>query len=247
MCTVTLVPTDGGVRLACNRDEQRSRPAATPPVIRRFALRLAVLPLDPQSGGTWVAANDAGLVMAVLNVNVGAGPSLRKTGIHSRGSLIPQLLANDSLRAAVEQAAALKAANYAPFRLIFADPNEWAEVHSDARQIRQSTPAELTAPLLFTSSGMGDHVVEELRRRLFEELFARPSDPTALQNLFHWHRWPDRPHLSVNMSRDDACTVSRTIVTLDGGRVSLTYQSIAQHRSTGGFTLGLELLAGVMR
>jgi hypothetical protein len=244
MCTVTVVPVPDGVRLACNRDERRTRPAAQPPTLRRFGSRLAVLPLDPASGGTWIAANDAGLVMTVLNVNPGGTPH---SALHSRGSIIPQLLPCSTLRAAVAQAAALDATDYAPFRLVLADRHEWAELCSDGRHVQRFPLAELMEPLLFTSSGLGDHVVEGSRRRLFEELFARRSDPAALQNLFHWHRWPDRPHLSVHMSRADACTVSRTVVSLGEGRVSMTYRSVAPSRPPATHTVGLELLAGVAR
>src|SRR5262249_11399645 len=68
MCTVTVVPTPGAVRLACNRDEQRTRPPALPPQVRRFGRRWAAFPVDPVGGGTWVAVNDTGLAMTVLNV-----------------------------------------------------------------------------------------------------------------------------------------------------------------------------------
>jgi hypothetical protein len=183
--------------------------------------------------------------MTVLNVN--AGGAKVGTGILSRGSIIPQLLPCDSLREAVVQAAGLDPANYAPFRLVLADRGSWAEVRSDGQHMRHSQPAEFTKPLLFTSSGLGDDVVEGPRRRLFEEVFARRSDPTALQNLFHCHRWPDRPHLSVNMSRDDACTVSRAIVGIDAERVALTYHAIAQGRPTDVFSACLDLLSGVVR
>jgi hypothetical protein len=65
--------------------------------------------------------------------------------------------------------------------------------------------------------------------------------------VFHCHRWADRPHLSVNMSRADACTVSRTVVSLGAGRVSMTYHAFAEGRTAGVFTAGLERLAEVAR
>lgn len=78
MCTVSIIPVDDSeaarVRLACNRDESRLRPPALPPQTRRFGRHLAILPVDPVSGGTWVAANEQGLVMTLMNEHV-PGPA----------------------------------------------------------------------------------------------------------------------------------------------------------------------------
>jgi hypothetical protein len=202
-----------------------------------------VLPIDPESGGTWIAANDAGLILTVLNVNAGAAPVRRMDAVRSRGLIIPMLLGCASLGEAVERAADLNATDYAPFRLVLVERDEWAELRSDGRRVQVLHRAGLTEPLLFTSSGLGDALVEAPRRQLFRELFARPSDPAALQNVFHWHRWLDRPHLSVNMKRADACTVSRTVVALGEDDVSMTYHS-ADARPR---TVALELLSEVLR
>ena len=73
----------------------------------------------------------------------------------------------------------------------------------------ESRPVGRT-PLLFTSSGLGDHLVEGVRRELFEGFFAGPAEGwRAAQDGFHRHRWEEgRGHLSVNMARPDARTVS---------------------------------------
>ena len=67
MCTVSVVPTATGFRVACNRDEQRARPVAEPPTVHHFGRTAGVWPGDPISGGTWIGVNDAGLAMAVLD------------------------------------------------------------------------------------------------------------------------------------------------------------------------------------
>jgi hypothetical protein len=70
MCTLTIFPLGNGHhRLAFNRDEARSRSAATPPRWGCYGDREALLPIDPAGRGTWIAVNDAGLAMALLNVN----------------------------------------------------------------------------------------------------------------------------------------------------------------------------------
>src|SRR5205085_949351 len=101
MCTLTVVPLpDGTVRLAFNRDERRTRPAGLPPVRRLFGPRQAVLPTDPASGGTWLAVNDAGLALAILNATPERPPATAG-GNRSRGAIIPALLGCDSPAAAI--------------------------------------------------------------------------------------------------------------------------------------------------
>lgn len=237
MCTLTWVPridaTAGatpaavsGYRIAFNRDEQRTRPAGLPPVKRRFGAREALLPIDPVGGGTWIAVNDAGVALALLNVYSGqasaatATPSAR---LQSRGLLIPALLhapGVDSLAAAARR---IDASQFAPFRLAAFDPHARCEARSDGRAVTVTQSASLPHPLLLTSSGLGDHVVQAPRRELFERSFSQPAKWPDQQDAFHRHSWPDRPHLSICMRRAEACTVSRTIVTVTADRVELGY------------------------
>jgi uncharacterized protein with NRDE domain len=218
MCTVSIIPTAAGLRMACNRDELRTRPSALPPRVVRFGRRLAVLPLDPAAGGTWVAANDAGLAFALLNVN---RPGARHVGRLTRGMVIPSLLGCDSVEAATALALRLDASDFSPFRLVVADPRGCVAVVWDGSR-RELELSAVTRPLLFTSSGLGDALVEEPRRSLFEEMVLADATPENL-DCFHHHRWPDRPHLGVNMSRDDARTVSYTVIQVDRERVRLAY------------------------
>ena len=243
MCTVTVVPARETIRLACNRDELRSRPAAQPSRIERFGPRRAVLPVDPTSSGTWVAANDAGLVLTLLNVNPGNGLATSAARL-SRGNIIPALLHADTPLAAASSALALDAAQYAPFRLVLVNWREAVAVHSDGARIRLVWRTVLTSPQLFTSSGLGDQAVEGPRRQLFGEFFDRPGDRLAQQEAFHRHRWPDRPHLSVCMDRQDARTVSHTVVSLGQDRITLAYRPDAPDRPAETLTLTLPIAVG---
>src|SRR5262249_38704791 len=104
MCTVTLVPFraggQSGIRIACNRDESPGRLTARPPQVRRYGDRSAIMPVDPDSDGTWIAVNDAGLAMVLLNRNP-AGACVRPATLRpSRGEIIPGLLRCDDLNSA---------------------------------------------------------------------------------------------------------------------------------------------------
>jgi hypothetical protein len=233
MCTVTIVSTGPGrVRLAANRDEQRTRPPAPPPVERTAADpsgfgRRAVMPVDPASGGTWIAVTDAGLALTVLNVNL---PGYAPAGpVASRGMIVPLLAGFASLPDAAAVAAGIDPRAYPPFRLVLCDARGWAEVRSDGRSLASRWADHSDGPAMFTSSGLGDHLVEGPRRELFEEMFRgagrSADDLPARQDAFHRHAWADRRHLSVCMSRADARTVSHTIIETDAEArtATLTY------------------------
>jgi hypothetical protein len=230
MCTVTIVPyrsagcPHGGrcVRVGCNRDEQHQRPAALSPRIALFGKHSALCPVDPASGGTWIAANDAGMAFVLLNVNDGQENSA-PLPLLSRGTVIPSLLHNATLTAALAQMSGLDVTRYAPFRLLVLDRLVLAEIHADCAQTRLVQCVRIDRPFLFTSSGLGDRLVEAPRRELFTASFGQREDWLAQQDRFHRHRWPECPHLSVCMSRPDARTVSYSLVDLMPEGAAFTY------------------------
>ncbi|MBI4718535.1 MAG: NRDE family protein [Planctomycetes bacterium] len=259
MCTVTIVPigprganraepVGRGFRLACNRDESRARPAALPPVTRLFGARRAVLPIDPVSGGTWVAANDAGLVLTLLNVYP-TTPGTRtlpvgERSLRSRGTIIPPLLELGDADSAAREAQALLPEEFPPFRLLLVDGRHVHEGRSDGRGMAWSVTPMGEQALLFTSSGLGDEVVEAPRRRLFNEMFRAEADWVAQQDEFHRHSWPDHPELSVCMRRAEACTVGHTVVEVTDLLVALSHRPGAPDQPGGPQTLTLDRRRG---
>ena len=223
MCTVTLLPVpsrDGAsLRLAFNRDESRRRAQAVSP--RRFTAgnRKILMPIDPESTGTWIALSDAGIALAVMNINPRHPSQL--TPRQSRGAIIPALLHGDSLEQMREVASQLPFNEFAPFRLLLVNPEE-ATVLEHNGHTQDFGTISLGLPLLFTSSGLGDHLVEGPRRELFRSTLLQTPTPSA-QDAFHRHHWPDCPHLSVCMSRSDARTVSHTVVHLAPTHATLSY------------------------
>lgn len=280
MCTLTTVPTydselptlrdresarPTGLRMACNRDESCKRPAALPPEIRSFGRFRAIMPIDSQSGGTWIAASDAGFVVSLLNVYptvrstrgeeqvaVGSvddrtpwGPNAAVAGKQSRGLIIPRLMGCCGLEEAVEAAKRLDAVSYPPFRLVLADRFRIVELRSNGAEISPSSQQDSDHPSLFVSSGLGDDRVEGPRRELYDSSFADRANLVESQDRFHRHTWPDRPELSVCMSRQDARTVSLTVVELTPDRVTMVYYPDAPDRPVEPMSLSLELHATV--
>jgi hypothetical protein len=199
--------------------------------VDRAGRRLAAFPVDPVGGGTWIGVNDAGGVVAVLSRTAGASPprtpEIPATTRRSRGLIVRALLVCDSAAHVVEACMEIDAASFAPFRIVAVDRAAVGVVTSDGVSMHPDVSA-ISGPAVFTSSSLGDALVEGPRRRLFERLVLRAEDaPLDAQARYHRHQWRSKPHLSVCMAREDAATVSRTTVDVTGRGRGLVYESLA--------------------
>ena len=107
-----------GFRLAMNRDEKRSRARALPPEVFRIGLHRAIYPHEP-GGGTWLAVNDAGLCLALINWHRIKRESEGK--IESRGFIIPRVIGASNGGAVGRALRKLELDRVRPFRLIAID------------------------------------------------------------------------------------------------------------------------------
>lgn len=256
MCTVTLIPVGGdaaaggsggdaarGWRLACNRDEQRTRKRGQPPRVMSIGGgRRAIMPIDPESDGTWIGVNDMGLAAVLLNANVETldrRPAWRvRDGVaadeprRSRGGIVPAILACDDLPHVEAWLDQFNPQLYPPFRLMACHGGQLLQAWSDGTCLATSNRA-WDSPIMLTSSGLGDAVVEPPRRGLFRQMFdCPPARWPEAQDAFHRHRFAGQPHLSVNMSRADARTVSLTVIECDGTTAVMTYHGAAPDAPT---------------
>ncbi len=223
MCTVSVVAFDGGVRLVSNRDELRTRPRAAAPERRHAGGLQAIWPVDPASGGTWIGVNDAGVAMTILNRGARTGRPA-PAGLRSRGTIIPSLLHLSRLAQVLHEARHLPGP-FEPFTLVVVQGTQVAALTSTDPAAPVHT-IDLTTPLLFTSSSLGDDLVAGPRQALFDRLVRSSRTPLAGQAKFHRHAWKARPEISVRMSRPDAMTVSRTTVEITSRVISMNYTAL---------------------
>lgn len=232
MCTVTVVPKlrlsspawaadPLLVRVACNRDERRTRPEGLPPIVQAIEGRRVLMPLDPQSGGTWMAVNDNGLVFLLLN----ATPPGRAGGDDglSRGGLIPQVAPAATTSEALSRLAHAGAERYRPFRLLMLDASQLVECWLEDGRLRHRR-AYLQDAVMRTSSSLGDALVDAPRRTLFRRFFRGIAHAPTAQDAFHDHQWTGREDVSVRMQRTDALTVSRTTIEVSRTFATMTYR-----------------------
>ncbi len=221
MCTLTainLMTGEGrtGYRLVMNRDELRTRSREMPPEWREVGGVRAIWPVDPDGGGTWIAAAETGLTLALVNSFPEPMPNLPADRV-SRGLIIPGLIASEGIEGVVDGFESIEVERYAPFRLVAVDLAEGEDgvvprmLVVDWNREELAVETHLDGPICLVSSGLGDSVVEP-RLGLYEEMLVEPGLSVANQDRFHAHRWGDRPELSVMLERELARTVSVTAV-----------------------------------
>ena len=222
MCTVSAVfsADRSALRLMINRDERRLRKQARPPAWFESDGVAAAWPVDQEAGGTWSAVTANGLAFAMLNVSGSALSAERDGRQISRGDIIPFLAAAvDTADAERRFVAGPAQWPCRPFKLLVASMNGLLLLTPHAA-------AEIDAPCVLSTSSLGDHLVEEPRRGLFDELLRGSASAWQAQDRLHQHAWPDRRHLSVLMSRADACTVSRTEIVITHDRGAMRYAAL---------------------
>ena len=224
MCSVSIVPHRSGLRIVCNRDEQRERPAAEPPRVRAIGRVRAAWPTDPFSGGTWIGANEAGLAMVLLNRNPRRRARMTEEA-PSRGTLIPSLMRLTRIAGVLKRLRRIDPDRFEPFTLLVVQDRTVAVV-TNAGGAVSIRILRVHDPLLFTSSSLGDHLVSAPRQVLFQRLVRKHPSPLRGQAVFHRHSWKTRPELSVCMSRADARTVSRTVIDLTAQGVRISYTPV---------------------
>ena len=90
MCTVSWFHEPGGYQLFCNRDEKLSRKKALEPrQWTREGVRFTA-PIDAEAGGAWIALNEFGVSLCLLNGGEGPGP--HREARRSRGLLVLDLI-----------------------------------------------------------------------------------------------------------------------------------------------------------
>ena len=226
MCTLSVLrrPIDEEAalwRVSFNRDERRTRPRALAPVRRAYGHLIAISPIDPAGGGTWIAMSSAGIVFALLN---GYSPADAARPSLSRGLIIPSLLSEDTLEGAAARLRALDATAFASFRLVMIDDAGAREAVSDGRHLECHDVREDDA-WMRSSSSVRPEIVFSFRDAEFQRNVVAERS-TASQDRLHFTRQAADPAMGVLMEREDARTVSITTVTAFATGMRMTYRPL---------------------
>lgn len=230
MCTIVMFMTpDGRLILAGNRDEMRTRRRAIPsggPVA--LGEVRALHPTDADAGGTWIGVNDHRVAITLLNNYQEDARFTPEGKAVSRGLLVKDVLAMTSLAAIEAHLRERPLRNTRPFVLA-------------AGQLDATTPNTATAivatwsgtaleiesralPILLISSSYKLEEAITARSSALSPLMgdAPPTAPEDIIGLFSQHD-PEPGPFTVSMSREDARSVSHTLIDLDVDRARMIY------------------------
>ena len=229
MCTVSWLHQPGGYHLLCNRDEKRTRGIAAGPRVEEWGGVRYVAPMDPDRGGTWIAVNEYGVGLCLLNGDTrGHAPGLR-----SRGLLMPELAWARCIDDCALLLSRMDFACFARFTLLLLEPGPpamiatWDGVRFDLNPARDSH-----MPL--TSSSFDPEGVRLARVAEFaRHTGGRALEPADLYNFHSCHgSQPDA--YSPCMHRADAETVSFSWAVVSQSEVRFLYLPAAPCRHTSG-------------
>ena len=235
MCTVSFLPTRTGFRLAMNRDEKRARARAIPPEIFRIGVHRAIYPHEP-GGGTWLAVNDAGLCLALINWHRIKREAEGK--IESRGGIIPQLIGASNGGAVGRVIRKLALDGVRPFRLIAIDSSRTVVTEWQWNLRRLKARRHLWRTQHWFSSGYDELEAEKQREKV---CFGSSLGKTGSLKKLHSSHLPKRGPFSICMHRPDAATVSYSEVIVGAKRITFRYQPGPPCRDRGRVARSLSL------
>jgi hypothetical protein len=203
MCTVSWIHDKDGYQLLCNRDEKLTRKSALEP---RLAVRNGtrfLAPVDVDFGGTWIATNEFGVSVCLLNGANRAGSEIHSSApLRSRGLLLLNLIPLDSVAVICNRLRETDLSAFAPFTLAALEPGRTVAILEWDRSTK-TLRFEGTERFMLTSSSFDS---EEVRRSRLEE-YGHVENRYGL-HAFHRSHNPGRGAYSVCMHRADAETVS---------------------------------------
>jgi hypothetical protein len=183
-----------------------------------------VAPIDADFQGTWIAVNEYGLSIALLNGAASTRPSALR---RSRGMVIRDLVRTRCIDDCEFLLRRMRLSRYAPFTLVLLAPDAPAMVAEwDDGALAIDSSGDSRMPV--TSSSFDPEGVRRSRAAEFEvrARLAGKVDPSLLYR-FHSSHSPSRDAYSVCMHREDAQTVSFSWIVVTPAEVRFLYSAAA--------------------
>ena len=208
---------DPSLKIIFNRDEQRSREIAEAPQLFEVQGTKVLMPTDPAGGGSWIASNEYGLAVALLNKYEVAPVADRV--YKSRGFVVKSLSACQSLAEASERLKQMVGENAFPaFSLLLWNLREQrVELFEwDGVALRL---LETNEPFM-TSSSWNTAEVQKYRQQCYRE-----SVIEGAMRIEGFMKTPptDKLEWSVLMQREKTQTVSVSELSIDAQGTRFLY------------------------
>ncbi|MES2647971.1 MAG: NRDE family protein [Bacteroidota bacterium] len=228
MCTVTFIPVGNLAFFTSSRDEQHNRLSAEPPLLHKTLGTTLLFPKDGNKGGTWICTNQNGDCGVLLNGAIKR--HLPKFSYrHSRGHILPQLLASSD---PLNSFSHFDAREIEPFTLVLYVKNSLYECRWDGTlKTINSLPAN--KPHIWSSSTLYDAEMQQKRKSWFDQWLKgnlAPDNHSVIN--FHLSGGEGNPSVDLKMNRNgEMLTVSVTSVQLDTDKALMTYHPINEKKT----------------
>jgi hypothetical protein len=223
MCTLTFIASDTSNLVAMNRDEKITRSAGEPAEVHEVRGIKAIYPSDNE-GGTWIAVNEYGIALALLNWNDVASLGEPHGKARSRGQVIPALIGSRSLAELRGAFDASSAEGMLPFRLvgISAFEKQIGEWRWDSSQLESKIRGWESGQ--WFSSSLSDRQAEILRGSACHNARSEPDAGSVpwLRRLHASHEGGAGP-FSVCVHREDVRTLSYTEIVLGSEAIGVQH------------------------
>jgi hypothetical protein len=223
MCTVTFIARPRGYCLGMNRDEKLTRPTGLPPKEKKVNGRAVISPSEP-GGGTWIAVNDHGATLALINWYSIRARAVSK--VVSRGKVINSMSAAISPDSADVALRGLPLIHINPFRLIGIYPaaGEIVEWRWNLEQLVRKHHRWKSQQWI--SSGFDEPAAQRVRGKTFQRAERQPSTGSLdwLRCLHRSHS-PQAGPFSTCMHRAGAATMSYTEVAVSSRHAIMRYHA----------------------
>jgi hypothetical protein len=216
---MTWFVKEDGYELFFNRDERKSRRRAELPTSQSNHGVQYLSPTDTDAGGTWIASNQFGVTVCLLNHYQFEQIETYKKWT-SRGEIVRRFASTSSLSNAEELFDTLDLGDYRAFRMFIIDhlgDNRLCVWDGHSARIER----DLKTPK--SSSSVDAKHVKSVRKDLFASLNLVESKKVEDYINYHSSHLPTRSKESVCMHRDDASTVSLSHVSVSSEGIRFRY------------------------
>jgi len=220
MCTVSFVPSGNSCFFTSSRDEYAERPMALLPELYEVNGLKILYPKDPKGGGSWIAVNESGNIVVLLN---GAIKAHQPEAFYrkSRGLIVLDLISSISILDAFED---YDCTGIEPFTVIlFEDSNLWSGKWDGKMKWLESLNSH--KPQIWSSVTLYSPDLIRKREAWFNDWVNGHAHPGTLDIMqFHQKGGDADPRNRILMNRDGKLfTNSISLIRLTQEKASFRY------------------------
>lgn len=220
MCSLSWRVFEDHLCVVFNRDELHSRSRALQPQLFNSAQADYLMPKDPDGNGSWIAANEHGLVITLLN-NYQGQLKPQSDELMSRGLLVKQAAKKKTIEQIAELMAGLELAQIQPFTLCVLSRNQQRMWQYDG--IESQLTMQILPEHVFSS---GDPLARESINLRHQYVKREVVDSVQQLLDFHQHHL-DNPHhkgrFGLCMHREEGGTQSMCHVSVYSNETQFHY------------------------